>query len=294
MTTVGEFICPISLERMQGKPVILESCFHTFSRESLVGQVRSKLEERIGRLDLRVLELFECPMCKTPTRLEDLVINDEWQRVDAILKRWQEAYPEEDADSQKFSDLYHWDLDQRFATLSAEWQHAHLGQKGSDLIVEDYLRWKMDPLVKNTVEEWKKAFPDKSSDLLPLEDLISWKLESCKSRPIEAFQDIRPLHLLGCTAETHEAEKVKKARSRRPLFPEETWSYTESLKFIASAVYHFSLALFAEVGLFLLYLWECAFLTTEQYHEYRTTHVIRRLTPIYFKYMGIPPEEATA
>jgi len=297
MATVSDFVDPIFRSRGIKDPVILEGCFHTFGKEGILGSVRSELEKRIGSWDFRVPQEFDCAICRKYYHVEQVACNDTWEKLDQLLERFIQAERnEEPAESfeaniekMPLSDLYGWRLEQAINQIKQEWQFQHCGSDIEDVKVVDFLKWKEVPLVKKLLEEWKEKYPSRNFEMLYLTDLFGERVESCRERDIDVFNDLRPAHLLGC--DTYDQEKIRNAPSRQPAFPVEDWSYFESLHFIASSIYHFAVALFCEVGLYLLYFWECGFLTTKQYTDLRANYVVNRIVPLYLKYMGLPPEK---
>lgn len=292
MATVGNFVCPIFQERISGQPVTLETCYHTFSKDSIATLATTKMKDRIGKWDLRIPDKYACPLCKESGEfgLDDVVINDEWQRIETVLGRWREAFPKVKESGVKLTEILKWDTKIRFEKIKSDWQMRHPMEAFQDITVEDFLKDKDDLVVKELWGKYLEEHPSMTSEFLPLVDLFQWAIESLDEKDMELFRDVRPLHLLGYTEDNHDSEKIKAAPSRTLAFSEKERTYPESLHFIATSTYHFTMALFAEIGLYLLYFWECGLITKDQYNDLRSTYVINRLTPIYLKYMELPPE----
>ncbi|MCB1067898.1 MAG: hypothetical protein KDK61_00835 [Simkania sp.] len=299
MATIANLQDPISLERTRN-PVISEKCFHTFQRSGISGTLYTDLESRLGNWDLRVPHEYECALCKEKTPIEQIVTNDAWVRLNTLIDRYIRENKKKDQKAEDFeseiegmeiAELYAWELEESLKEIRTVWKKEHTGGKWGDLKVVDFLKWKEDPLVKKLFDAWKEEHPTKFADHLHIDDLFLHGVEAKKKKKIDVLKDIRPSHLLGFTAEDRDEEKIKASPSRAPSFSSESWSTYESLKFIVSSIYNFTLALLFEVGLYLLYFWECGFLTKKQYTDLRAQHVIHRVMPLYLQYMGLPTEK---
>ncbi|WP_420422100.1 hypothetical protein [Simkania sp.] len=301
MATIASLQDPITLERTRN-PVISEKCFHTFQRSGIRGTLYTDLESRLGNWDLRVPHEYECALCKEKTPIEQIVTNDAWVRLNTLIDRYIKENKGEDQKAEDFeseiggmeiAELHAWELGQNLLEIKAAWEKEHTESKWEDLQVIDFLKWKEDPTVQKLFDAWKEEYPTKIADHLHIDDLFNHAVMAQKKKKIDVFTDIRPSHLLGYTTEDRDEKKIQSSLSRAPSFAAEPWSSYESLKFIVSSIYNFAVALLFEVGLYLLYFWECGFLTKEQYTDLRAKHVIHRIMPLYLQYMGLPTEKPT-
>lgn len=301
MATIAELNSPITLCRTRN-PVISEVCFHTFQRSDISRTLYTDLESRLGRWDLRVPQEYECAVCKEKSKIEQIVTNDAWVRLNRLIDRYIKATKPEDQkvedyeseiDAMSIAELYAWELSQDLKAVQEAWQKEHRSENWRDVMVVDFLKWKEDVLVKKLFNAWKEEHPKKVPDHLHMEDLVEHALRAQREEKIDVLRDIRPAYLKGYTAENRDEEKIKGEVSRAPSYAVEPWSNYETLKFIVSSIYNFAVALLCEVSLYLLYFWECGFLTKEQYTDLRATHVIHRIMPLYLQYMGLPTEKPT-
>lgn len=298
MSTVSDLSDPLFFGRVKD-PVIFEECCHTFGREGVLGSIYTDVRDRISRWDFLIPQGYDCPICKHTYRIDQVVVNDSWEKLDGLLEQFiqsergeqtAEAFQETLSDM-PLIDLKRWELEKAYTELRTDWQLAHFGKRFEDLLVIDYLKWKDSPLVSEAFSAWKEVYPSARPDLLHLEELLKWKNGTLRASNIEVFNAVRPAHLIGVDTDSYDEEKIRKAETRKPVFPREEWSYFESLQFIVASIYHLAVATICEFGLAVLYLWECGFITTEKYNKLRTEYVVNRIVPRYLTYMGLPPEK---
>lgn len=265
-TLVGHLAHPISGGPIKN-PVIFEGCMHTLDQKDIEAQVRSDLIQRIGIWHLALPEKVACPLCKKEQPFNAIVQNSEWKRVSNLVS---DLLGDDILESVSLSQLSQMELRKEEGRIKLNWQMKHLKESFNSLTVSNLLQEFDDPVVKKLLEEGK------FNDDIRVIDLFEWKLKRVERSEMD-LTDLRPDFLKGGSD----------GSSRKEVFVSKPWTFFGRLHFIASAIYHFTLALISEVALGFFYFWGYALLTKKRYTQLRENHVINRIVPLYLKDLGI-------